>query len=400
MEDVVGPERGPPVLDPAGGANQARVAAYNERLILSLIHRHGELAKSEIARRSGLSAQTVSIIIRRMEEEALLLRGDPVRGKVGQPSIPMRINPDGAYSFGLKIGRRTADLLLMDISGAQRGLSTIAYDRPDPETIFDFAVSGAVALSAHLEHPKRVSGIGVAMPFELWNWAEHLGGDRAALAVWKDLDFGAMLEARLGLPTFVANDGTAACGAELVFGCGAAYPDYIYFFIGAFIGGGVVLNHALYPGRTGNAGALGSMQVGGGQLISRASIFVLERMLKEAGQDPRDLWRNPENWDCYDPTLGVWIDGVANSLAIAILSAASVIDISAAVIDGGFPEDVRDRIVEATKAAMAQLDQQGLTAPKIIAGSTGPTARATGGASLPLFARYLLDQSVLFKAVG
>ena len=41
------------ITDPSGGANQSRVRDYNERLVLSLVRRHGSLAKSQIARRSG-----------------------------------------------------------------------------------------------------------------------------------------------------------------------------------------------------------------------------------------------------------------------------------------------------------------------------------------------------------
>ncbi len=70
-----GPDRGPiqpEVIDPSGGANQTRVRAYNERLVMSLVRRHGELSKADIARRSGLSAQTVSVIMRALESDGLL----------------------------------------------------------------------------------------------------------------------------------------------------------------------------------------------------------------------------------------------------------------------------------------------------------------------------------------
>ena len=68
------------ILDPSGGANQVRVRAYNERLVMSLVRRHGSLSKAEIARRSGLSAQTVTVIMRALEAEGLLMRGTPMRG--------------------------------------------------------------------------------------------------------------------------------------------------------------------------------------------------------------------------------------------------------------------------------------------------------------------------------
>jgi hypothetical protein len=44
-----------------------------------------------------------------------------------------------------------------------------------------------------------------------------------------------------------------------------------------------------------------------------------------------------------------------------------------------------------------ELDLQGVIIPDIIEGKVGSQARAIGGASLPIFARYLIDQNVLFK---
>jgi len=37
-------QRSEKISDPGGGANQSRVRDYNERLVLSLVRRHGSLA--------------------------------------------------------------------------------------------------------------------------------------------------------------------------------------------------------------------------------------------------------------------------------------------------------------------------------------------------------------------
>ena len=248
---------------PAGGANQIRVGAYNERLVLSLVRRHGSLAKSEIARRSGLSAQTVSVIMRSLEQDGLLLRGEPQRGRVGQPSIPMRLDPDGVFSVGLKIGRRSADLILVDFLGRARKTFSQRYDYPTPEKILEFSKTGVDKLlnSLPVHQHDRIAGIGVSMPFELWNWAEKVGAPKSEMDAWRDVDLRFELTQLCKLPTFVQNDATSACGAELIFGRGAELTDFVYFFIGTFIGGGIVLNQSVYSGRSGNAGALGSMPV-------------------------------------------------------------------------------------------------------------------------------------------
>ena len=378
--------------------------AYNERLVLSLVRRHDGLAKADIARSTGLSAQTVSVIMRGLEQDGLLVRGTPIKGRVGQPSVPMHLAADGAFAIGLKIGRRSADLALMDFVGDIRQQLHEVYAYPTPETIADFVAEGVKKLMSMLPMAMRgrVAGIGVAMPFELWNWAEKIGAPSDVMNTWRDADLAAILSDRCQLPVFVQNDATAACGAELILGQNAEAADFIYFFIGSFVGGGVVLNNAVYAGRSGNAGALGSMLVptadgGSRQLIDEASIFVLEQHLQAQGLDPSCLWREPSKWKGFDRILDAWIDHTARILAHAIVASCAVIDFPLAIIDGGFPEHVRGKITSSAIAAMEKLDLQGLQPPAIIEGTVGANARVIGGALLPFFARYLVDHDVLLK---
>ncbi|GAB1580595.1 ROK family transcriptional regulator [Phyllobacterium phragmitis] len=402
-------EHGPAI---SRGSNQTGVRAYNERLVLSLVRRRGALPRAEIARLTGLSAQTVSVIMRGLEEDGLLMRGERVRGRVGQPSTPMRLAAEGVFSFGLKIGRRSAELILMDFIGNIRMRLHETYRWPVPDAIRKFTLDGIGRFSASLDaaQRRRIAGLGIAVPFELWNWVEEVGAPQADLDAWRDADLVREFGAHFPFPVFMQNDATAACGAELTFGRGPDFTDFVYFFIGSFIGGGVVLNNALYAGRTGNAGAVGSMPVPGPapdhvpgkrsrprQLIDAASVFVLERMLQERGDDTTALWLSPENWEDFGAPVDEWIALTARNLAHATVAAASVIDFSAAIIDGWLPASVRHRIVEATRAELAGLDLQGIAAPEIVEGKVGVHAKAVGAASLPLFNRYLFDQSVLFK---
>ena len=389
-----------------GGSNQVRVRAYNERLVLSLVRLHGSMSKADITRRSGLSAQTISVIMRSLEKDGLLLRGEPVRGRVGQPSVPLRLNPDAVYSFGVKIGRRSADLVLMDFVGEIRMQYHETYAYPEPEKISDIISLGIERIEGQLDEQQlsRIAGVGIAAPFELWNWAEEVGAPDGAMEVWRDFDLQSDIAARIRHPVYLQNDATSACGAELVFGIGHSYPDFIYLFIGSFIGGGIVLNSAIFSGRSGTAGAVGPLPVRGKdgenrQLLEIASIFVLENLLRERGVDPRPLWYSADDWIDFGEPLDLWINEAAAALAQAIVAAASIIDFGAAVIDGGFPAWVRKRIVAATIDAVARLDLQGVIIPDIIEGAVGSQARAIGGASLPIFARYLTDQSVLFKEI-
>lgn len=406
-----------PVADEAGGkappgsrgTSQAGGRLYNERLILSLIRRHPGLAKVEIARLTGLSTQTTTVIINRLEADGLLLAGEPQRGRVGQPSIPYSLNPDGAFGLGLMIGRRSADLVLMDFLAGIRARRRMIHPFPVPSDIFAFAERELPNLLAALpgRQHDRISGLGVALPFELWNWEADIEAPPGALAAWRDLDVAGELSRRLGpWSVRLCNDATAACAAELTFGAGRSYRDFAYFYIGAFIGGGVVLGGSLFSGRSGNAGALGSMPVmrreenGAAslqQLIRTASIYRLERKLIAAGQRGADIWLSPDDWSSFHEPLEAWISEAAEALAQAIAAALSVIDFEAVIIDGAFPLDVRRRLVERVRERLADIDRQGLTEAVVLEGSVGRDARAIGGAALPLLAAFARDHDVLFK---
>lgn len=385
------------------GSSQVGMRLYNERLVLSLIRRYGALPKAEIARITGLSAQTVSVIVRQLEKDKLLLKGERLRGKVGQPLTPFKLNPDGAFSIGLKVGRRSGDLMLLDLAGKVRGTVRQAYNFPSPQEFLEFAGSGIATLVKGLAPAlrSRISGLGIAAPYELWNWQEEVGAPKSVLDAWRGFDVTAELAKVCDFPVFPCNDATAACAAELFFGKGRAMRDFAYFYIGFFVGGGIVINGALIQGRTGNAGSMGAIPVPGPngpeQLIRHASTFTLERMLMAQGRDPLMLQRSLDSWEEVGPALDDWIEETSRSLAYACLVAQSVMEFEAMVIDGAIPADVRSRIVGKTKIHLEKLDLRGVPSFAILEGLIGGDARALGAASLPIFDKFIIDRDILFK---
>jgi predicted NBD/HSP70 family sugar kinase len=382
------------------GSNQSGLRAYNQRLVLSLVYTHGSLAKTDIARMTGLSAQTGSVIMRELEAEDLIVKGEPIRGKVGQPSVPLSINPDGAFFIGLKVGRRSAELILINFLGEPKTTLRQSYPWPTPPQIIAFVRNGIEEIIQGLPENlrDRVAGLGIATPFQLWDWTEQAGAPREEMDLWRDCDLRAELASFCNMPVYLQNDATAACAAELVFGTHPGLSDYLYFYIGTFVGGGVVLNGSVYSGRTGNAGALGPLPVAGPdgkpvQLIERASIMLLERMLKATGRDPSPLWNSPDHWKGFDALIDEWVGIVSRGLAQAIVSASAVIDFEHVIIDGGMPAGIREKIVAATRAEVKTYDVRGLDVPTILPGTVGHLARALGAASLPLFDKYLIDRN-------
>ncbi len=383
------------------GLSQKGVRDHNERLLLSLLQRNGPMPGSDLSRLAELSPPTVSSILRRLKGEGVLETGDPVRGKVGKPSIPMKLASDGAFSFGLKIGRRSTDLVLLDLNGNLREERQLTYPVPVPDDIFDFLEVSVRDIIDDMEtaHAERICGLGIAAPFELWNWPDRSLDMSAALSPWEGIDLKEEAQSRVSLPVLLLNDATAACQAEHTYGRGKEFRDYAYFFIGAFIGGGVVLNNSVFEGRQGNAGALGSLRSIGPngesmQLVDMASIHQLELRLREVDLDPQQLWSDPDSWHTLSRYVDPWLGQTAQELAKAALSTCSVIDFEAILIDGAFPTSVRDDLVSRVRRYVVTQDTRGLIQPRIESGSIGGKARAIGAATRPIGAQFMMQASV------
>ena len=381
------------------GSSQSWLRQSHERLILSLLRSNGPTAKADIARITGLSAQSASVITRRLEEDGLIERGTPIRGKVGQPSIPLRLAPEGALFYGLKIGRRSTDLLLVDFFGQAIDGAHRTHRYPDPENTLNFVQSAVADLNGRLTQSRRdaISGMGISLPGYLWEWAETIGEPMDKMAAWRHRDIRADIDQVFDFPVFLQNDASCACGAELVFGQPDYPREFLYFYIGYFVGGGLVLNNQLFTGPTGNAGALGPMPVSirgqsVQQLIEIASLSGLEQSIVNAGGNGQILWESNENWSIDPQVLSRWLDQAAEGLAYAIVASCSLIDFERVVIDGWLPRPLLGDLVQLTAKKLNQFELAGLIPPQITQGTIGADARSVGAASLPLSQRFMISQ--------
>lgn len=389
------------------GVSPGRIRAHNERVILSELRR-GTLSRAQLARRSGLSAQAIGLIAKSLISEGLIDAGDPVRGRVGQPSVPLSLRPEAAWFAGLKIGRRSAELVLIDFTGGMVRRERLNYAWPTPEAIEAFLVRVWPGLITGIDI-NRMQGLGVAMPYRLWEWPERLGVPGAELAQWRDYQPTVELTKIVDAPVLLENDAAAACGAELTFGNGRTYRNFAYLYIGYFIGGGIVLDAKVHVGATGHAAAFGTLPVPDPDktgklipLIDAASLHVLERMISDATDSPVPPIHDETSatWAQHRDVVQSWIELTSEALATATLSLASILELDAVIIDGPFPATIRDDLVAQVEDALGALDTRGVRQPHIVAGSLGSSARALGAARLHLFTRFLVDKHLLTATDG
>ncbi|HSV60713.1 MAG TPA: ROK family transcriptional regulator [Variovorax sp.] len=389
------------------GSNQVGMRQFNERVVLQAIRLHGPLPKADIARLTNLTAQTVQIIIARLEAERLVLKHAPVRGKIGQPSVPMALNPDGAFSIGIKIGRRSLDVLLLDFAAQVRERLTLDYDFPDPDTLFE-EIRSRLKLLRKTLGPKRsplLRGVGIAAPLSLGGWQSLLGVAPEQAAKWNAIDIRGEVEAMTPLPVALCKDTAAACVAELVAGRGRSVRSFLYVFVDTFIGGGLVIDSHLRSGGTGNAGAVGSMSLGLSevqgepprQLLSVASLFTLEKMYVKAGLDTGAVVDGRAMQAPWLAVTQAWLARTAPGIALAAHSATALLDLDGVIIDGSFSRELLAATLAQVDVALDRYDWEGVTRPTLMAGAIGADARAIGGALLPLYGSFAPDRDLFLK---
>lgn len=399
--------RPPAPLRPRG-SNHVGMRQFNERVVLQAIRLNGSLPKAELARLTGLTAQTIGLITARLEDDGLLARQARVRGRIGQPSVPLALDPDGAFAIGIKVGRRSTDWLLVDFTGRVRERRTLDYDFPDAQTLLP-AIDQHLQSLARALGPlgTRLVGVGVAAPFQLGGWHRMLGLLPAQSDTWNQIDLGARVQAMTELPVSFARDTMAACVAELVVGRGRDLKSFLYLFVDTFVGGGLVINSHPHAGVHGNAGAVASLPLeparGTGQpdqLIRRASLWELEQRLRARGQDPSAAYDERALQPACAAETEAWLASAANALAQCIASGMAFLDIEAVVIDGSFAPALRQRLIERTGTALARYSWEGLWQPLLHPGDIGTDARALGGALLPLHANFAPDRDLFLKVTA
>lgn len=378
---------------PIDGQLRTDDRSKNERDLLELIRNKGPLPKTKLAQLSGLSAQSATVLINKLEKSGLVKAHPPVKGRIGQPQVPFGLKASGAYGLGLKVGRRSFDITLLDLCG--NVVSTVHEKIPYPEVdhFLSFAVRAYAAVTRALseDEKKRIRGVGVAMPFEVWRWAEEAGAPNDVLSQWQNVDLAERLSTALSLPVYISNDATAACTAELSFGNAAAFSNFLYIFVGTFVGGGVVLNNAIFAGTSGNAGAIGSLPFSsdrGEQLINQSSLYLLETELSRAGFDGQQIYNTPDYWPIANSIIASWVESASAGLAFTAHCATGLLDLEGIIIDGAMPDKVKASLVERTAAILHNTDMKGLSPPRVIKGMVGSKAQSIGSANLPLLANY------------
>jgi Winged helix-turn-helix DNA-binding/ROK family len=343
------------IADRAAGLNAVSVRSHNERLVLSMLLQHGSTTRFDIGEKTGLSAQTISVIVRSLEQEGLVTRGEAQRGRMGPPTIPMGLNPEGAYSIGISIGFRTTDIVLIDFVGGVIDSATLRHAAPGADHVHPDLHATVADLLAKISKAKRrrIAGIGLALPEGF--------GDTQELTAFKD-----KAEADFGLEVFVQNDVTAAANGESLFGVARDLDNYLFFYIGAMVHARLVLNHQIHRSGSNTAYDVGLLH--------------FERALGSNGVSTEDLWRRSEGSQQYASAVEAWKADCVALLVAKVREARQFVDVGTVVLSSYAPRHLCQQICDELAGNEAGL--------KALVGSIHHSPKAVGAASLPYASRF------------
>jgi glucokinase-like ROK family protein len=242
------------------GTNLPRIKHYNEGVVLEAIRVGEGVSRVEVADRTGLTAQTVSNIVRRLLDLGLVAEDGRSASGSGRRRVRLRINPGSRHAVGVQVDGMETSFVIIDLSGRviKRARHPTRSERGPVAIINQIAESVIDLIEKTDIRPDTILGLGVASPGPL----DHLRGvvfNPPNLPGWHEVTLADELNSKTGYPVIVDNDATAAAIGERWAGGARGVHNFAFIYMGVGVGAGLFLGDHIYRGTTTNAGEFGHL---------------------------------------------------------------------------------------------------------------------------------------------
>ena len=316
----------------------ALLRALNERTVLDAVRTAGPISRAEVARRTGISRPTVSLVLRSLLEDGLVRESahDPDGPHYG--AVYYEADPEAAVVLGVDFGARAVRTALCDLGGEVRGREEIRSRGSVEERIG--ALAGSVRsllrsaeVSGDLFENAVVALPAVVSPVDGRVSAPDLPGLEAA-------DLREQLERALGVPVTLENDVNLAAVAEQRRGVAQDVADFAFLLVGAGLGAAVMLDWKLHRGHNGNSGELDAVRSGRADDVDpcaaslsqlAAELAAKEQTVLEPPLDVRELFAAAEAGDSVGVAV---VEEAARRIALHVLPLAATLDLPLVVLGG------------------------------------------------------------------
>ncbi len=236
--------------------SQSSLHRANLERVVRAVRTAGSLTQAEIARTTGLSAATVSNIVRELKEGGTVEVTPTSSG--GRRARSVSLSGDAGVVVGVDFGHTHLRVAVGNL--AQRVLAEDA----EPLDVDASAAQGLDRAEQLVRRligdagidPGKIIGVGLGVPGPIDVETGTLGST-AILPGWAGTNPRDELAARLSVPVHVDNDANLGALGELVWGAGRGASDLAYIKVASGVGAGLVINGKIYRGPGGTAGEIG-----------------------------------------------------------------------------------------------------------------------------------------------
>ncbi|MEU9624121.1 MULTISPECIES: ROK family transcriptional regulator [unclassified Streptomyces] len=236
--------------------SQTSLHRANLERVVRAVRMAGSLTQAEIARSTGLSAATVSNIVRELKEGGTVEVTPTSAG--GRRARSVSLSGDAGIVVGVDFGHTHLRVAIGNLA------HQVLAEESEPMDVDASAAEGfgrAERLVKRLVEatgisPDKVIGVGLGVPGPIDVESGTLGST-SILPGWTGINPSEELTGRLGVPVYVDNDANLGALGELVWGSGRGVKDLAYIKVASGVGAGLVIDGRIYRGPGGTAGEIG-----------------------------------------------------------------------------------------------------------------------------------------------
>lgn len=246
----------------AGDSAAPVLRQLSVRAVMDELLHKGPASRADLAKATGLSKQTMSEVIRALEDGGWVKVDGVTSGHVGRSAVTYAVAPEMGFVIGVDLGGTTTRMAIANILGSEVAKREVASDaRGGRHLLAQVRALRDEMLAASGVPAERVLLATVATPgvvdpetgtLSLASNIADLGG----------FDLRAALTEQLGCPVTIENDINAAVIGESWRGCAVGFDEVAYLSIGTGVGLGALVNGRLLRGATGAAGEIGFLPFG------------------------------------------------------------------------------------------------------------------------------------------
>ncbi len=220
----------------------------------------GPLSRRDAAKLTGLSAASVTKLVKPMISHGYLIENVREAGVPGRPQIPLQVDPDRHHAVGIKLMDGEIVGVVADLHAEVQSAHRMKYSDTSPAGVVNAIeeMTGILLERSPVER-SRLLGIGIGL-------GGHVNGStgvvvRSPFLGWQDVPLRRLVADRMKLEVVIENDVNTLAVAEQWFGAGSSFPSFALVTVGAGVGCALVLDGQLWRGVSGAAGEFGHMVV-------------------------------------------------------------------------------------------------------------------------------------------